>query len=183
MCGICVILLPTPSETISAEVRLQKFVNLVVAILSWLALGKPTCAPLAVRAGVALSAGQQDTVMRFRKLSTPWQKVGTEEFPALGRAAAKYTHITASISSLQGMAFKLFKILDDYAPSAAPHPESVLHAGFRARDHGTCVVGFLDKSSFEAATDVDATKLNFKSSPSFDPIPYYNEELAKCYLQ
>ena len=169
---------------------LRKRVNLVVASLSWLALGSPTRAPSEHGKGRPLSSKQWKAVRSLERLIYDSTKTYKLDPALMGRAASKAEDHNKVLEAL-GRAVANFASSARSDKPVASEPCDLSAGAARSSDsRAECVrlpapfgrvVGDLPVPPFCPAKSIQANRLRFPEAPSFDPRPYLDSYTAKRY--
>ncbi|CAE7583924.1 plsB [Symbiodinium pilosum] len=177
-----------------SDAWLRKRINLVVASLSWLALGSPARPPTGFGKGRPLSPKQWEAVRSLERLACDRSLTFKLDPALMGRAASKAEDHNKVLAAL-GRAVSSFESSAGYfAPSGragsarTPWPrdfsaEDALpsdssSAGFASPAPFGQQLGNLRVPPFCPAKPIQADRLRFPPPPSFDPRPYLDKPTA-----
>ena len=151
-------------------------VALQIAFLNWLHLGKPGLAPVEICGLQHLSDEQELVVERFGKLASAWNDHPEIEASDLGRTAAKQESIESMLLRISSMAEDKVATLGGYSKRKTsgkqPRPTS-MHAH---------KIGQLSNNNISGAQEIIASRIKMAGTPSFDPIPFLDDEIGDLYL-
>lgn len=151
-------------------------VALQIAFLNWLHLGKPGLAPAEICGLQHLSGEQELVVERFGKLASAWNDHPEIEASDLGRTAAKQESIESMLLRISSMAEDKVATLGGYSKRKTsgkqPRPTS-MHAH---------KIGQLSNNNISGAQEIIASRIKMAGTPSFDPIPFLDDEIGDLYL-
>ncbi|CAE7507505.1 unnamed protein product [Symbiodinium necroappetens] len=168
----------------------KRLVNLAVAVMNWLHLGRPRCAPSGLEAGVPLSKRQWGMVQLLAGL------VGDGDFsfvlePAdLGRTAAKLEDQDAILGAIHRAVLSLEVGAPAYlgprcsfGGSTADHFEDRGCAGppFPTAKPFGWMCGKLRGKKLTNAKAIQADRISMPPAPSFDPVPFLDPKTADVY--
>lgn len=143
----------------------EKAMNLVVATLSWLALGRTSQAPASLWVGRPLSSQQWRAVKRLEGYLLDLEKAGDIGPAQMGRTAAKMESLDEQLSFLHAEACRVapagyVKWRSAGSNSAAPFCPYPSEA-----DEDEAVVGRLGKSDFVIAKEIEPSRLSVPLEP------------------
>ena len=164
--------------SISGEVTsLKAGVNVVVLVLNYLHLGRPTTAPAALRLGNRLNSKQWKSVALLRSFLTSWVKAEDVGPLSMGRSAAKVESIEEAVEDLELRAKSL-------SPSGG---NSYSSSGKVTRESGPLfedagiTVGHTDHAAFSTFKEIESDRLAFVGVPCFDPSPFLDEQSRRVF--
>ncbi|CAE7648407.1 Cdk10, partial [Symbiodinium necroappetens] len=159
-------------------------VNLVVAVLSWLALDCPAAGPAWISLGQPLTGEQRGAVRRlesFVRVLVRQPMVGPSE---MGRVAAKVEAVEQQLGRLETIARRLGRVSSHYLGNPdhidydSPPPARFLRVGA-----GLCSGrGVYDHGGDRAFDRLLASRLVMTGRPAFDPTPHLDPEARSHYL-
>ena len=157
------------------EIGFRKLVNLQVAYLNFLHLGRPPAAPRVICRGARLNDLQMTVVERLRRLGASWHSMPAVAAGDMGRVAAKQERQEAVLQSLSKFAVDSVSGLKKYG--AKPRRVCV------ARPSGSAgkVVGKMPRDDFCGAQTIVASRLKMEGKPVFDPNDFLDEETKFLY--
>ena len=159
------------------EAAVEKSLNMVILMLSWLHLQQPAVAPRTLRLGRSLTGAQWRVVRRLRPF--------LEEVGEMGRTAGKMEGLDGQLA-----------FLHDFAASHGLTRSSVGYLGrdflLKASEQSTLrpgteldageVVGSYKGDQLVAAKEIEPGRLSFPADqPTFDPRKYLDELHLQCY--
>ncbi|CAL1137610.1 unnamed protein product [Cladocopium goreaui] len=162
----------------------KKSVNLVVALLNWLHMSRPTRAPAALALGSRLSKKQWRVVEHFERLMADVAESGDIDAAAMGRSAAKVEGLDEILIDLQRQAVSWTEAGYEHRWRAqsgvcTARPWA---AGHCLADPGV-VVGKLKTGAPVLAKSVDATRLSVPNQPpEFDPSVLFGFPHKEVYV-
>ena len=162
----------------------KKSVNLVVALLNWLHMNRPTRAPAALALGSRLSKKQWRVVEHFERLMADVAESGDIDAAAMGRSAAKVEGLDEILIDLQRQAVSWTEAGYEHRWRAQ---SGVCTARPRAAGHCLAdpgvVVGKLKTGAPVLAKSVDATRLSVPNQPpEFDPSVLFGFPHKEVYV-
>ena len=156
---------------------LKRLVSLQVMILDWLFLGQSPKAPVEVRVGSRLSAGQWKVVNTLMHLNVDGNTPNSVDAGTMGRAASKFERSEDLLAALSRAASTLQEGDQHYLIPNLTKPEKLfsgcLRCGF--------LQGRLPGSGSCTAKPLVASRLNFPGPPKFDPCPYFDDQTRLRY--
>eukprot|EP00434_Breviolum_minutum_P008186 symbB.v1.2.007217.t1/scaffold441.1/size205278/4 len=167
------------------EVAVQKGLNLVVLMLSWLHLYQPAVAPRTLRLGRALSPAQWRVVRRLKPFLEEvgdFGDVGPEE---MGRTASKMEGLDGQLAALHEFAANsgLTRAAVGYLGRDLRHGQheaSEMKQGAEL-DAGE-VIGSYKGAELIVAKEIEPERLSFPADrPHFNPKKYLDEIHQQCY--
>ena len=147
-----------------------------VLALSWLVLGEPEAAPVEIKLGVGLTPQQWSAVSMLQHLSFDRNTPELVDANMMSRAAAKMESMEDTIGALH----RSLLDFDDgnYFGNVVAKPESFDDSWMRCGS----LVGRLSGGSNVGAKPVVASRLEFPSAPSFDPVPFFDSITAELFM-
>lgn len=169
------------------DCELHRAINLEIASLNWIYLGKPRCWPHELRLGVKPNRQQSAVVERFIRLSAAWQFF-PEIAPAdMGRGASKHEALEEVLRTLETVAQECNMHLG-YQRSKASLAKSGINLESdkpnnhkSAQAHSTHPVARLTSSNLEVAQPIVADRIKMEGEPTFDPIPFLDDRSKVLY--
>jgi len=147
-----------------------------VLALSWLMLGEPDGAPEEISLGMVLTPQQWNVVKMLQHLSFDSNTPEFVDASLMARAAAKFESMEDVMGSLHRslLSFEDMKYFGDRFAKPDSFDDSWMRCG--------SLVGKLEGSNLTGAKPVIASRLEFPSPPSFDPVPFFDAETAELFL-
>ena len=146
-----------------------------VLALSWLHLGEPSSSPMEIRLGVALTPQQWSVVNVLRHLSFDSNTPEFVDSSMMARAAAKFENMEDVVGSLHR---SLLSFEDrSYFGTSVDKPLDFDDTWMRSGS----LVGRLGGAQVCGAKPVVASRLEFPSAPSFDPVPFFDAVTAELF--
>eukprot|EP00438_Fugacium_kawagutii_P024874 Skav205535 [mRNA] locus=scaffold1012:177:4000:- [translate_table: standard] len=159
----------------------EKVLNLQVAYLSWLHLGKPERAPSSMSTGKSLNAKQWAVVRRFEMQLKDLAKNEDYGPSNIGRTAAKVESLAFLLEELREKTSQLLSPYE-HRPVAQGDPERKLLRGHELGDPGE-VIGHLAQGTLQTAKCVEPSRLSFpKEAPTFDATEYFDEPHRSMFV-
>ncbi|CAE7319157.1 unnamed protein product, partial [Symbiodinium sp. CCMP2592] len=155
----------------------KKQACLIVGLLSWLHLGSPAEAPPGLGLGTPLSAKQWRMVRVLEHLAWDSEPLLRLDAPAMGRTASKVEDQDEILAALARAAASLEGSCNYTAPARAG---SRSFANGPSLDFGS-PLGPLLRAELISAKAIQADRLRFLGSPSFDPGPYLDPATLARY--
>ena len=152
------------------RIAVRKMVRLEIAVLNWLALGRPPTPPPGARAGAPRSTAQDRMVRRLERLTWSLVRPGPMPTDALGRALDKYADIQDALNSLEKQALELLP-----AASAASAARDRARDDRAARPHDDpheARVAMRAGYGGSTARPLSNARIKWDLGPSFDPVPF-----------
>jgi len=118
----------------------------------------------------------------LERLAEEWALSDPINLSNLGRTAVKLQNVEHLYSKLHAQAHGILASLNPYTKPASLF-EGHEFPGYSTRDPGTYPVGRVKGATVEAAKDIEPNKLTFKEVPGFDPVPLYDDDLARAYIE
>ena len=167
---------------VSFPVRaLWKVLNLVVAALSWLHMGRPERAPACMALHLPLNFQQRGVVRRLERLISEVHQTKTVKPSDMGRNAAKVEGLDSLLCELHGVAATLPRGPYESALRKADESERCLAAGHELSHPGE-VLGTFSFPNPVMAKPVDAQRLSFpEEHPEFNPVKLFSEPHVTTY--
>eukprot|EP00438_Fugacium_kawagutii_P027608 Skav231511 [mRNA] locus=scaffold84:334476:339113:- [translate_table: standard] len=160
------------------SVSLKKELNLQVAALNWLSLGKPTAAPREVSAFTPLTKEQWAVVHRLERYSAEWSNFKVIHPKDMGRAASKHEALEEALRSLETVAHGMGNLHRGYG-------EVKKFGGTATTAHDDCpdfdVVGKMSNNNLSSAQEIVADRIKMSGQPSFDPRPFLDPQSVALY--
>ena len=160
-----------------SKFTLQKGVNLVVATLNWLHLRRPSTCPLEICLHAKPNKVQWRVVMQIERTLEAWNLCEPVTAASMGRSAAKVEDIEGAISKLglfeqhacSAFETSAFESSGGQRPVVrrAPFFSPGLQRAFAGK-----VCGFLPGKEMVPAKSIEASRLEFRGEPVFDPTPF-----------
>ena len=150
------------------DCELRRAVNLEVASLNWIFLGRPRCCPDAIRLGVKLNRQQLKVVDRFIRLSSGWENFPVIEPSDMGRGASKHEALEEVLNTLETVASECNLHLGYQRSKLRSMPKVQEPAEPIAR---------LQTSNLEIVAD----RIKMEGEPTFDPLPYLDTRSKILY--
>ncbi len=150
-------------------------IALQVAFLNWLHLGKPGLAPSEICGFCLLSREQEKVVKRLGELAGAWNDHPEIKASDLGRTAAKQESIEQVLSKVSKVAEDNVSALGGYSKrktSLQPSLRNPMHAH---------LIGRLSQSNITGAQEIIASRIKMAGTPTFDPVPFLDEEVGDLY--
>ena len=150
-------------------------IALQVAFLNWLHLGKPGLAPSEICGFCLLSSEQEKVVKRLGELAGAWNDHPEIKASDLGRTAAKQESIEQVLSKVSKVAEDNVSALGGYSKrktSLQPSLRNPMHAH---------LIGRLSQSNITGAQEIIASRIKMAGTPTFDPVPFLDEEVCDLY--
>ena len=149
----------------SLQGSVKRWVCGVVVCLNYLFLGRPRTAGGEVWIGRPLTQKQWLVVRRFEHLAAAWFHVSPLGPEAMGRTAGKVESMNDVLDSLEQQASELGHFGPSYFPARLQDdsPGVKVPGGYQ--------IGMSEGSSMSTFKPVDASRLSFIGTPSFDPGP------------
>ena len=169
---------PDPSSSCASSVlAVHNAVNLAVACLNWLHLGRPSTAPPEIR-GVGLLTGcQKGAVQRLEKSLRDVVLHEAVDAAAMGRVAAKVENLEQLISELSRKAAVVAKSMTAYTKQSS-RTEPLFDPGeVEYASHLTS-----HSAKHMTAKPIIAERISFGPAPKFDPVPYMDPLTRERYL-
>lgn len=165
-----------------AKMCRQKAVNLLILVLSWMQLRKPSRCPCELALGGPLSSLQRNFAWRLEQQFFELQQVGNVGPSDMGRTAARVESLVDHLGLLHAKAQMLLpEGSTEWLAFREGKGSSELKPGARRSDGGE-VIGRLKEGVPMLAKDVDATRLSFPAeAPEFDPIDLLDEPHRSMY--
>lgn len=164
-----------PGKAEATTVARQKAVNLVVLMLSWLHMKRPTRCPPGLSPHTRLSRKQWGIIQRFEAQLKGVELVGMVGPTEMGRTAAKMEGLDSILHDLFVRACSLTK--DSYtahSPDAQPRVSAAESIEPQRRD-GCVVVGRMQQGTPMLAKDIETERLSFpKGLPEFNPEKFFD---------
>ena len=147
-----------------------------VLSLSWLVLGEPDGAPDEICLGMGLTPQQWSVVSMLRHLSFDSNTPEFVDATMMSRAAAKFESMEDVMGSLHRslLSFEDTRYFGDRFGKPDDFDDSWMRCG--------SLVGKLEGANLSGAKPVIASRLEFPSAPSFDPVPFFDAETAELFL-
>lgn len=161
----------------------QRAVNLVIAALSWLHMGRPGVAPSSMSLEASLSRRQWQVVKRFERQMEDVSESGDIDAAMMGRTAAKVEGLDAIIAELQQqtISWKADSYEQRWQAQDRRDLAAKLKPGHQLLDPGV-VVGKLKVGVPALAKEVDASRLSVpEKPPEFDPADLFGELHTTVY--
>lgn len=161
----------------------RKAVNLIIAALNWLHMGRPGAIPVSLALGKPLSSQQKQGVERFESQMDDVATSGDIDAAAMGRTAAKVEGLDSIIFELQeqALAWKTAGYEQRWKAQSCSSRAAPLSAGHQLCDPGV-VVGRLKVGAPILAKEVDASRLSVpEKPPEFDPADLFEEPHKTVY--
>ncbi|CAE7704626.1 PUX7 [Symbiodinium sp. CCMP2592] len=136
--------------------------NLLVISFNYLDLGRAARAPDGCLRGGRLSEAQWEQVLRLESFLDAWFEIGILTAETMGRTAGKIEDLERVVSSLRGWK------RDHLGADTAGHRKS-------------CECGTFRGPKISTFKQVDASRLQFRGRPEFDPRPYLDSATAAIY--
>ena len=164
----------------SAEVRQgvakKKGLCALVIVLNFLHLGKPrSCDPRLSRR-VALTREQWQAVERLGKFYDAWVSVSPIDAEVMGRTASKFENIESVLSELEASVSVLNRSIQGYVSQNSAAPQVPIPGRSLGQK-----VGESNQDSLSTFKPIDASRLSFIGTPSFDPTPYLNKRAQDIF--
>ena len=160
---------------VNEEIGLRKLINVQVAYLNYLHLGRPSAAPRLVCKGAKLNDLQRQVVGRLQRLSASWHSTPAVEAGDMGRVAAKQERQEVALQSLSRLASDSVSGLKKYGGK----PRRVAVA--RPSDSTGKVIGRMSRDDFCGAQTIVASRVKMEGKPVFDPNPFLDGETSFLY--
>ena len=174
-------------EDLSEEAGFRRAVNLIVLALNWLHLRRPLCCPPEICVGAALNKLQWRVVRNVERLLSAWKSCEAVTPQAMGRTASKVEDLEGVLFRLQSFQDQVFDSLDDLLPGRSGGDASrrlFAPLGFASglqRSSAGDVCGNVQCSALSFAKNIEASRLNFRGEPVFDPLPYLDDRNKRVY--
>ena len=155
------------SNHLCGRVRMcrEKAVNLVVATLSWLALGRTAKAPASLWVGKPLTAQQRKVVARLEHYLGELEHSGDIGPEQMGRTAAKVESLDQQIRELHEEACRIAAVgYSNIGPRRGRKAEHVFRSASDFDADGA-VVGHLGKREFVVAKEIEPSRLSVPLEP------------------
>lgn len=154
------------AERQSRELARKRGLTSLIIVLNYLYCGKPRSVHGLVFSGQKPSSLQWKAIKRMERYFEAWLDVslGPEE---MGRGAAKIEDIESILSSIESDARHLARSCQGYFGSSLNAKQTPLPGKAQGREVGVSQIE--PTSTFKP---IDASRLSFIGSPSFDPTPY-----------
>ena len=172
-------------DTGSKEVAVQKGLNLVILMLSWLHLHQPAVAPRTLRLGRALSPAQWRVVRRLKPFLEEvgdFGDVGSEE---MGRTASKMEGLDGQLAALHEFALNsgLTRAAVGYLGRDLQHGQHEFSEIKKGAELETGeVIGSYKGDELVVAKEIEPERLSFPADrPHFNPEKYLDEIHLQCY--
>ena len=152
-------------------------VNLVVACLNWLHLGRPSRAPDEIRGARDLTDEQTRAVLRLEKPLRVFLAHEPVTADDMGRSASKIEGLESILTSLHRQATRVASFNRGYQAGAMRSrvqfdPGVVEYASNLEHEAG----------SFVPAKNIVAARINFGPPPQFNPVKFMDRLTAERYL-
>lgn len=153
-------------ERQTRDLSLKRGMTSLIIVLNFLYCGKPRSAVGLVSKGQKPSSLQWKAIRRMERFFEAWLDVslGPEE---MGRAAEKVENIESILTSIESEARHLARSCQSYFGDSFKAQQTSLPQRNQGREVG---VSFAEPSS--TFKPIDASRLSFIGTPSFDPTPY-----------
>lgn len=172
--------LPYRFEESEDDVEVQAFkrlLNLQIAFLNYVSLGRPSAPPAEICGHVELSALQLSVVNRMYRLGEAWNSHRLIEAEQMGRVAAKQEQAESVLEDLNKFARPVVAGLKEYhkvvRPVSVTKPANVISKK----------VGKLSKGDVSGANPIIASRIKMEGAPSFDPTPFLDEASKLLYQE
>ena len=152
--------------------------NFVILVMNFLACGDRHWSCVCPGLGTPLNKQQWGVVKQFTSLVDEWNGEEVVDPEAMGRTASKVESIEELLRSLESEASAPAKELRSYLGRA----ESRLSTSRGERAHPGRVVGKCLKEVEHPAKPVQPSRLQFWKEPSFDPLPFLDQQNQESYL-
>ena len=174
-------------KDLSNEAGFERAVNLIVVALNWLHLRRPLCCPPEICLGAPLSKLQWRVIRNVERLLSAWKSCEAITPQAMGRTASKVEDLEGVLYRLQSFQDQIFDSLDDLLPGGSgggagrrvSAPLSFASGLQRSSAGETC--GRIQCSALNFAKNIEASRLNFRREPTFDPLPYLDDGNREIY--
>lgn len=153
------------------RLALKRGVSAVIIILNYLHLGRPRCCAKELRMRRPLSKKQWSGVKRLEFLMKAWIEVSPIDAEGMGRTAAKVESIEETLKKLEVAAATHVSQQCNYFRGGDRRGVDCL--GEKSR--GVKIGWMPDEAGFTTFKKVEADRLTFVGTPSFDPTPYLDE--------
>ena len=151
------------ADKLEGDLLKKYVVNLFVIALDFIELGLPSRAPDACLPGGRLRTCQKEQVDRLEKYLDAWFELGVLGPEDMGRTAGKVEDLEAALSELA----KFVSVARDYGT----------HQPFES----SLEIGKLSRTYAGTYKEVEASRLQFRGRPDFDPRPYLDPLSRKIY--
>lgn len=153
------------------RLALKRGVSAVIIILNYLHLGRPRCCAKELRMRRPLSKKQWSGVKRLEFLMKAWIEVSPIDAEGMGRTAAKVESIEETLKKLEVAAATHVSQQCNYFRGGDRRGVDCL--GEKSR--GVKIGWMPDEAGFTTFKKVEADRLTFVGTPSFDPTPYLDK--------
>eukprot|EP00435_Cladocopium_sp_Y103_P016382 s82_g4.t1 len=173
--------MPAPEQAPFPVRALQKMLNLVIAALSWLHMGRPLKAPSVMALGRALTAPQWQVVRRLERLLVEVYRHKKVSSADMGRNAVKVEGLDGLLHELHEVAAELPKVPYSDRAAKTGRADSFLLPGHDLGSPGE-ELGRFAKAAPVLAKKVEASRLSFpEDKPEFDPTRLFDERHSTVY--
>eukprot|EP00438_Fugacium_kawagutii_P035056 Skav236663 [mRNA] locus=scaffold338:109507:114366:- [translate_table: standard] len=161
----------------------KKSINLLIAALNWLHMGRPKQCPAAVALGARLSGCQWRVVRRFERLQSDVATSGEINAEAMGRTAARVESLDQLLVLLQQQAVSLREAGYEHRLQAQHSSQATSKRPGHDRNDPGVVVGKLSVGAPVQAKSVDASRLSIPTAPpEFDPTVLFEHPHRDVYV-
>ena len=151
------------ADKLEGDLLKKYVVNLFVIVLDFIELGLPSRAPDACLPGGWLHTCQKEQVDRLEKYLDAWFELGVLGPEDMGRTAGKVEDLEAALSELA----KFVSVARDH--------------GMHQPCESSLEIGKLSRSYAGTYKEVEASRLQFRGRPDFDPRPYLDPISRRIY--
>ncbi|CAE7757287.1 unnamed protein product, partial [Symbiodinium sp. KB8] len=151
------------ADKLEGDLLKKYVVNLFVIVLDFIELGLPSRAPDACLPGGWLHTCQKEQVERLEKYLDAWFELGVLGPEDMGRTAGKVEDLEAALSELA----KFVSVARDH--------------GMHQPCESSLEIGKLSRSYAGTYKEVEASRLQFRGRPDFDPRPYLDPISRRIY--
>ena len=152
--------------------------NYVVLAMNWLAMDEKLVDVSAIGLGCRLNKKQWSVVKKLTPLVDTWNQQGQITPADMGRAASKMENIEELVQELEEAALRPAVHLRSYLGKSSSGPQKP----WGPSANPGVVVGTLSKEVEHVAKSLEAHRLQFAGEPSFDPVPYLDNQNRRQYL-
>lgn len=163
-----------PGEA-DGSVAFHKLINLQVAFMNYLHLGKPAAPPQEICGDVPLSSKQWDVIHRLCRLGGAWQECGVIHACDMGRVASKQEQQEDVVRELTRFAMPV--PMGEKSNNRCKKASGKMKMGY---DHGEHV-GRLSKQDISGCQQIVASRIKMEGTPSFDPRPFLDDKSRTLY--
>lgn len=154
-------------------------VNLVVVCLNWLHLRRvPTC-PEEITLFQPLNNLQWRVVRAIEGCMDAWKVCGPIDSSAMGRTAGKIENLEHALSRLSTFVASSHETISKLPQAGSGFPlkrgSGLFSSGLQRSSPGD-IVGSLSGECGQVAKPIEASRLEFRGLPVFDPSPFLDEE-------